>query len=1114
MGEGVRIHLLGQVCVESADRVIEGGVLPGRQGRVAFAYLALNQRAVPRAELAEVVWPDALPRSWERDLSAVVSKLKGPLAGIGLTDAVRGALGCYQLVLPEGAVVDVDSVWRFVEDAEIAMRNGDVDAALAAATTASSLAHRPFLPGDAGRWVEERRSELATLLVRALEVLAGVHAARRQFADAVRYAEEVVAREPFHESGWAALIGLHLAAGNRAEALRAYGRVRALLAEELGVNPSAALEAAYQRALFADAAEAGPSGAATAPTAASDMFIFIGRSWERREIADVVAQTRAGSGGLVLIAGEPGIGKSLLARRAVLDASDVDTIWASCWEGDDAPPYWPWVQVVRRLYDRLPDTRAVDRAALAVLVPDLIDAEPLDTSADPVGARARLFDAVVSLLEAVTTVTPVVVVIDDLHWADPPSVLLLRHLAPRISGLAMATIATYRDLELDANPIVADVVAGLARFARSFHLRGLTDDELGELVAGLARQEASPEWISTLGERTGGNPFFAREVVRLLLAQGYGVDGSLAVVPPSVRAVMEHRLARLPPPVRELLELASTVGERFTMNELGIGGDTSATALDSLDVADRAGLIRIGVGGFLFAHALVRQAVYENIGRARRARLHEMVGDTLAQLGAPPAVVAHHFLQAVPVTGPDRTVDRLLEAGEAALAALGHEEASGWFDRALELLGPADGPPARRALLGRAEASRRSGERRSARRDFDAVVASARAYEDPVDLALAALGVQRLGFQSGWSHREPIELLEEAARGLQGDEHLELRALVLSALARELWDHTAHRGADAAAAADEGLRLAERAGSQTALSRCLEARYTVAWGPGTAAERAVTAQRMVAVARASGDEEQHAIAELLLAAAQIELGDAEGLEAMYRFFAIADRLRLPRLSYLATIRRAALAIMTGELDEARHLIDHVERVGHDLDEPDAPNVVGNLWWALARCEGNASWLAGRELPEPGPRHTQLFDKVWRPVILLDAGRNDEALRAFNEIAGVDLTMVRQDWIYLYDIADLAQVALRFGDLTVAARCRAALAPYTGLTCVAAAFGAWGGAVDHHLGASALALGNLRDAVGHLEAALRVHKAFGAGPWIEATQSLLAAAKESYGRSTG
>jgi hypothetical protein len=216
-----------------------------------------------------------------------------------------------------------------------------------------------------------------------------------------------------------ALIGLHLAAGNRAEALRTYERVRALLAEELGVNPSGDLEVAYQRALFADAAGTGPSGATTVPTAATDTFI--GRSWERREIADVVAQTRAGSGGLVLIAGEPGIGKSHLARRALLDASAVDTVtvWASCWEGDDAPPYWPWVQVVHRLHKRLPDRMALDRAALAVLVPDLLDAEPLETSADPVGARARLFDAVVSLLEAVTTVTPVVVVIDDLHWADP-----------------------------------------------------------------------------------------------------------------------------------------------------------------------------------------------------------------------------------------------------------------------------------------------------------------------------------------------------------------------------------------------------------------------------------------------------------------------------------------------------------------------------------------------------------------------------------------------------------------------------------------------------------------------------------------------------------------------
>lgn len=260
----VRVHLLGQVSIESDEAIVPASLLPGRQGRLAFAYLAVARQPVARDELAEVVWRDELPKSWERDLSAVISKLKAPLAKVGLPDALHSALGCYELELPADAVLDVAQVSVLVEEAEAAIRRDLPDEAWGAATTAIHLARRPFIPGESGPWVDSVRADQLALFLRATDALVAVAMRRGRWGDAERLAEEAIARAPFRESSYVALVDVHVGAGNRAEALRAYERARSLLAEELGVPPSAPLEAAYRRALDAD----GPAAPAPAPTQA------------------------------------------------------------------------------------------------------------------------------------------------------------------------------------------------------------------------------------------------------------------------------------------------------------------------------------------------------------------------------------------------------------------------------------------------------------------------------------------------------------------------------------------------------------------------------------------------------------------------------------------------------------------------------------------------------------------------------------------------------------------------------------------------------------------------------------------------------------------------------
>ncbi|MGH9011777.1 MAG: AfsR/SARP family transcriptional regulator, partial [Acidimicrobiia bacterium] len=222
--------------------------LGSRQARLAFAFLLSERKhAVSRDELAEVLWPSQLPRSWEAAVRGVVSKVRHFLedAGLPAGETLTCAFGCYQLRLSPDTVVDLDLTAPALEAAERALGEGDVDLACTQALVAHSLASQTFLPGEDGEWIERRRAERRSQLLRALEILAEVWSQRGEVAQGVLVAEEAVALEPFKETAHRRLMQAHAAAGNRAEALRAYERCRRLLAEELGVDPSPETEAAY-----------------------------------------------------------------------------------------------------------------------------------------------------------------------------------------------------------------------------------------------------------------------------------------------------------------------------------------------------------------------------------------------------------------------------------------------------------------------------------------------------------------------------------------------------------------------------------------------------------------------------------------------------------------------------------------------------------------------------------------------------------------------------------------------------------------------------------------------------------------------------------------------------
>jgi SARP family transcriptional regulator, regulator of embCAB operon len=251
----IRVYIAGEVQVESEQRLLREADLPARQGRLAFAYLVDRRaNAVARQDIADVLWPDRLPDAWAVSLSAIISKLRVALEGVGLPrdGAITSAFGCYQLKLPPDAWVDLEVAASALHSAEAAVATGRPEAAYGDALVALTILRRPFLPGATGEWVEARRVTLRGHLVRALDCMISCQMVTEELVLGLRNAEELVALEPFRESGYRHLMRLHALRGDRAQALQVYETCRARLRDDLGVGPSAETESLQVELLKAE----------------------------------------------------------------------------------------------------------------------------------------------------------------------------------------------------------------------------------------------------------------------------------------------------------------------------------------------------------------------------------------------------------------------------------------------------------------------------------------------------------------------------------------------------------------------------------------------------------------------------------------------------------------------------------------------------------------------------------------------------------------------------------------------------------------------------------------------------------------------------------------------
>jgi tetratricopeptide (TPR) repeat protein len=820
-------------------------------------------------------------------------------------------------------------------------------------------------------------------------------------------------------------------------------------------------------------------------TGATGQLPLLGRARELAALRVALKESSAGHGDLVLLTGEPGIGKTRLATAlGELAAAEGHRVaWARGWDGGGAPSFWPWVQVVRAVAaDRNDDELRAELGAgarwVAQLAPELRERLDLPEAGDLESEQARfaLFDAVTVFLRNAAEREPLVVLLDDLHTADLPSLLLLSFLA-RVLGEARVLAVTTHHEAGPRRPEVEGVFGELTRFGRRLDLTGLEDDELRALVVHRSGADPSDELVRSLRTLTEGNPFYSDEVVRLLVAQGR-IDrppGDRArVLPDSVRDAIRRRLLPLRADVRETLEIAAIQGRDFDLTTLErVSGAGRPELLEHLDDALAVQLIEEApapAGSFRFAHGLIRETLYGDLTATRRARLHGAVGDALERAGASEAALAHHFVEAASVGDPGKALEHAERAGHEALAALAYERAADLFDAALAAMDMLDAPDDRRRgelLLLRGQAQMQAGGD-AARATLMSAIDLARRVGDSDLLARAALSLGGFGLSPGIVDDVLVAVLEEALEGI-GPESGAVRARLLVRLAVALYySDTIPRREELV---QEALAIARELDDPPTLAYVLDQGHIATSGPYTTERSLAWAQELFALADDVGDPELAVRAHSWQIDLLLELDDLPGadmaIEALDR---IATDSRDPRARAYIPLHRARRAMISGRLEDTEQLIHEGIALGWSLQDSTVPILAGGQLFWLRMGQGRLLELedAVRQFADQLPAMP-----AWRvalATVYLHTGRPAQARREYDRLAETAFTAIPQDNVWAVAVSLLAELSETFRDAEHASLLETLLEPLADRNVVTPT-GIFAGPVTRYLALTAAARGD-------------------------------------------
>jgi DNA-binding CsgD family transcriptional regulator/tetratricopeptide (TPR) repeat protein len=857
---------------------------------------------------------------------------------------------------------------------------------------------------------------------------------------------------------------------------------------------------------------------------------FVGRVAELEKLRTLMPRAGGEEGRVGLIAGEPGVGKSRLVREFAVEAGTDGALvlYGSC-DAAVSTPYGPFVEALDHLL-RVIDVAEL-RTALGAgggeitrLVPELpklVGDLPAPAGADPDTERHRLHIAVAELLANLSRSRPILLVIEDGHWADAPTLLLIRHLARAAWSARLMLLMTFRDTETELAPELVETLADLRRSENVMRMRlsGLTGEEVSDLVSRAVggtggTDPALHDLADAIHDLTGGNAFLVCELWRDLAETGavevsagrVKITASLSELgtPDSVREVVNQRLARLPPRTTEVLELAAVAGPEFDLEPIReAAGLSESDLVGAFEEAVGSGMIEELPSrrlAFRFTHELVRRALYDRLSRLRRAELHLRVGEALESVGRVSGRslvdLAHHFGAAAQLGGAERAIAYNLRAARAASGALAFADAASRLRAAIEL-GIEDDSERGAVLLELGAASHRAGEAIDSQRALGAAAQIGRELGDPTLLGRAAIGYEEACWRPGLPNGEAVVMLEEALAAVDHAEqgHEELRIRLLAGLARAVGlQGDAERGA---LVRDNAVALARETGDRPGLAKVLVGSY---WARGATPLEEILAMLTEARDLASelGDAEAHADAIAWRVPTFVALCDLDAARAEVAvLLEMAERTAQPFLNHVAEHYGSALALGDGALAEAEQRAIRSNEWSRLLSGRDASGTFGIQMFGIRREQGRLAELAPAVRILAGDPDRQ---GPWQPglvAVLAELGMEAEARRELAKLAAGGIEDFRVS-LWLGTLAYLTDACAALGDEEMAALLYPEFEPFLGENVMIGHLVACYGSADRYLGMLAATLGEGALAEQHFERALEQNREMGARTWLAHT----------------
>ena len=1092
----MRVSVLGATEVWRDDQRVELGT---RKRRALVAALALSGgRPVSVDALVDLLWSDSPPDGVAGTLQVYISGLRRALEPdraprAPATVLVTVAPG-YALYLPDAAL-DAARFDRTVSDVHrrLGQRGAlwlppgltgeELAAAVAELDEALALWRgTPYVELEDAPAAVAERARLDELRSVALEDRAVASLALGDHGTVAGELEALTAAYPLRERLWGLRAVALARAGRQADALEALREVRDVLDSELGLEPSAELrdvqtavlqqdpELAWSspggtgRATIAAPAQPPPSTRPERPAPTLPAWPLVGRHDQLMALTAAFDLADAGTPAFAAVTGEPGIGKSrLCGELAVLAVGQgARLLLGRCSQDDGAPPLWPWQQVLRDL------------------------GADLDAGAgEDEGAEFRTWETIVDRVVAAAADETVVLVLDDLHWADTPTLRVLRLLVDTVHSGRIMVLGTWR-----SHPEPTGALAGAAeslarRHAVRLELTGLTALQAAEVVEAVTEVAPSDQEAGELAARTDGNPFFLVEFARLA-REGGDLGGLMgeADPPTAVSDVLTRRLQRLPEESRSVLRWGAVIGRAFDLPMLAAAADTSEDdVLDRLDPALAGGLVREeGIGSYRFGHALVRDTIYGGFSATRRARAHARVAEVLETQADRESETARHWLAAGPA--------HAARAWPAAVAAAAAARRLHAYGPAAELLGAAleclaHDPEARPVdrydvLMDLAEAHRWRGDWSSLLDAVEQAIAVADEMDDIRRLGRAAsamtIGALWQSAPYGEIHDTVVAALRRALEGLPATDD-ELRCRLMLSLANELYAGASFE--ERTALVEQGLAMARRLGDEALVLDACQVGYICLWQPDTAPTRLELATEAMEIAERIGNERGFVVAATLVAVAHSELGQ---LDRMWELAAIArepaTRMHLPYgLVVLDTLELPFLA-MAGRFDEAEERLARVGQLVQQMALRQGEDAVGSALITLRLWQGRAGEITPVMLS---------FEEGNMPVtstILVFLHRAGQEDAAVEHARTHSVVLDHVDWFSMLNWACAAEAALILEDTDLATAAYDRLAPFAGRVASAGSGNAMG-PVDAFLAQAAAAVGDRELAAKHADDALRL-----------------------------